>query len=324
MKASQPDILAWLADSLGISPLEAPSFVVISRRDDPSSTHWVVDKRSGDQTERLFIKMHASPTLFSQERSALSVLSEYSSSEESFAVPRMRAFSVDLNCIALDWIEGASVGGLIRSSVSRFASSETVERGVVIAYKVGTWLQKLKERTIAPPSALPCDAMFARFKELMQFIETAFPRLLSRESRLSLIQTFERDLASAKPEADCLVHNDFWFDHIWTRGSQIVVIDFGRAHIGPAGRDAIQFYCRLVDMSALNPLVSKRAGDEVKESFVRGYGGLDLRASINRVWQLWTRAEQLAGLVDFVRADYSVRYGIRMRALAHRLRRAAE
>ena len=309
-------ILAWLTDVLNVSK---GCLAIVHRQNNPSSTHWIVEKRVDNGRERLFIKRHASPTLFSQERDALSALAPYASRDEPFAVPKMVAWSGDLNCIALEWIEGSSIGRGIRSSVGRFASGKNVNQGVEIAYRVGEWLQCLKARTVEPPSALPHDAMLARFREMLQSVQTASPRVLSQKSRL--LRAFERGLADAQPEANCLVHNDFWFDHIWTRGDQIVVLDFGRAQVSPAGRDAVQFYCRLIDMAALNPFVSGAATDDVRASFLRGYGSLDPSTSINLVWQLWTRVEQLAGLIEFSQktAHYSVSYRIRVVALVRQL-----
>jgi hypothetical protein len=314
-------ILSWLSDALYVLNGKGPDLGVLRRQDNPSSTHWIIGKQARYSKELFFVKMHSSRKLYSQEKKALSTLSNYALPTEPYAVPRMLGSSDELNCIALEWIDGASIGSAIRSSVRRFSSSAKLENGLQISSRVGTWLRELKKRTVESANSLPSGEMLNRFIELVQLIETSQPRLLPKRSPVLLVDTFEQCLSASEPEENCLAHNDFWFDHIWTRGAQIIVLDFGRARIGPGGRDAIQFYCRLLDMAKFNPLVSKSYSDRIIQSFIAGYGGLDLSTSINRVWQLCTRAEQLAGLIELSGEGVrnKLKHKISTRALARQL-----
>lgn len=297
------EVIAWLEKSLRDPTSSQPQLEVIERRDNPSSTHWVVFNKSHHASTKIFVKQHITTDLYEQERNALSKLSPYSNATEPFAVPAMLAHSDNLSCIALEWLEGESIGPVIRNSVGRVASPAARALGSQLAFRVGKWLQKLATRTRCAASSLPAEEMHVRFLELLRMIDSGNSALLPKGKSAELLKLFEQCLGDATPEEDCLVHNDFWFDHIWTVGDQLVVIDFGRARIGPAGRDAIQFYCRLLDIATFNPMVSKRARDKIIGSFIAGYGTLDAQSRISILWQLWTRAEQLAGLTEYVPAD---------------------
>ena len=291
-------VLAWLTGALHSPNGRNSGLGVIRRIDNPSSTLWIIGRQPDPLKEFVVVKMQSSQALYLQEKNALSALSNYSGPTEPYAVPRLLASNDDLNCIAMEWIDGKSVGFAIRSSVSRIASGAKLEQGLRLTNRVGTWLQRLKSRTTEPATGFPKGEMLSRFSELVQLIAISRPGLVSEASQRRLLDTFERCLATSEPEENCLVHYDFWFDHIWKRNDQIVVMDFGRAHMGPAGRDAIQFYCRLFDLTISNPLISKSAGKRLIQSFISGYGDLDLSSSTNRLWQLLTRAEKLAGLVE--------------------------
>ena len=313
------EIHSWLTGALDLPDHDQRDLTVLRHQENPSSTHWVLGTRSEPPVCRYFVKRHASSRLYVQERDALTSLAEFSGEDEPYAVPKMLAANDELNCIALEWIQGGSVGPAIRSSVGRFASSASRSRGMDIARRVGRWLRELDTRTAVPATAVAREDIFDRFTELVDLIGSLRPRLLSEESRRRLIDKVERQLAGTETAAACLSHNDFWFDHIWIRGEQLIVLDFGRALTGPAGRDAVQFHSRLLDLSVLNPLVSDSATERVVRSFVDGYGDLDVARGMNSVWRLLTRAEQLAGLLEQAPARGAMTSELRIRGLAQQL-----
>lgn len=314
-------IKRWLGRALQGKDGAPADIDVISESKNPSSTHWVALATIGRERKKLFVKQHVTPNLYEQERDALAALSLCFESAGPFGVPNMVAFSDQLNCIALDWLEGQTIGPAIRRAVSLVSSPAASKAGQDTAFSVGQWLQRLRAATKTAASPLPVDEMLARFRKMISMIVSSQALRLSQNSGAQVFQRFESSLNSADPQENCLVHNDFWFDHIWTVGSRLVVIDFGRAQVGPAGRDAIQFYCRLRDISLFNPLVSVRALDRIVESFLRGYGSLDVDSEIGRMWELWTCAEQLLGLAKDSPAGSveKMKYHLQERALARKL-----
>ena len=278
---------------------EITELKLLEKQDNPSSVHWIFGSGGTEQKPKYFVKMHAARNLYIQERDALEVLSGYCDVSEPFAVPEMLGSNDELNCIVLRWLNGDSIASSIRQSVSRFAAAEDILCGTIIARNVGRWLSNLKDRTSEPHTSLPSDGMQSRFDELIGIIEFHAPNLLDPITADRLKHTFAQLLTESRWAEDCLVHNDFWFEHIWESQERIIVLDFGRARIGPSGRDAIQFYNRLCDIAILNPLISREYCDRIVRAFCEGYGGLDVNSDKNRMWQLSTRAEQLAGLAEF-------------------------
>lgn len=292
------DITLWLAAQEQIKRDGYRRLSILYEQSNPSSHHWVIGTHRDSSEPLYFVKQHVSQKLYQQERDALILLAPYAKSDELYAVPKLRASDDRLNCIALNWIDGRSVGRAIRAAVGRLATTPRVNTGLDRAYRVGCWLRKLNKRTQGEIVPFDTDKLCGRFVELLDIVGEKRGYLIPDAKMSMLARAFEQNVALADPGPSCLVHKDFWFDHIWTCGHQLMVLDFGRAYFGPGGRDAVQFCSRLKDLAVCNPRVSRSRCENLVRAFVEGYGSLDFNAEINRMWHLMTRAEQLAGLVE--------------------------
>ncbi|WP_407919182.1 phosphotransferase family protein [Deferrisoma camini] len=247
----------WLSAEVGVKNAQVEE----ARRNPSSSTWRVAATDARGEPVRFFVKRHASKRMFEREVMGLTLLSEYSGATEPYAVPRLVACDERRRLVVLSWVEGVQVGNLLRNAVGRGADEKSFRRGLRAAWMVGRWLTHLERRTRADePAKFPVEPILARISELCDEISGWRVPGMTRGvlSRL-------RDVAEmlgcrlTGHYSVSLTHRDFWPDHIFVHPKvrRIVVIDFGRCLMGPAGRDAMQFWMRLADLALGNPLVSR-------------------------------------------------------------------
>lgn len=289
---------------------------VISTSQNPSSTGWsFLDTKTH---KRIYVKHHSEDWMYRNEKDSLLLLSPYSNSTERYAVPQMIGWNDELKLIALNWLEGEPVDYKLGLAVSRRGTKKNFREGCKLTQDIGRWLHHFEKRTSSTQlEGFPSVEILQRIIELNKFIsKTGLPGF-NQLLITSIEETVRHELSLLKDKYEfCLVHRDFWFGHILKCKKNIVVMDYGRCTRGPKGRDAVQFYLKLGDLSMYNPMVSDSKVRELQSEFIHGYGNIDFSAHHIFIYVILIQLEQLGGIVEQVYQDFVLRYKAKLYAHA--------
>jgi hypothetical protein len=315
------EILSWVATAvISECARENPHLPKIeSFRQNPSSTTWVVRAIDGGIVRRFFIKRHGEEKMYEREKNILLLLRPHSSNDEHYAVPQMLAWNDKQRLVAISWLDGEPVGCKLRSAARRIGRGKDLKEGRELAYEVGRWLHHFEKRTSTKQNrSFPSEAISGRIRELNKLIQSSGLRNFDVHLSSAIEANVAQNLSLINSGYEfSSTHRDFSFQHVWKRTNGIVVIDFGRCVKGPRGRDAAQFYLRLGDLSAFNPMVSSRKVHQLQTAFALGYADLDVNAPDIKVFMMLSKLEQLSGLVDAARGGVVATSRLKLHTQAH-------